>query len=123
MPITHGPPVLRVPVGRNGGVIPAPLLDWPNGQVINVGTGSGQSTVYAGPTQMTGNSTLWEVCATTNAWYTVGRGPTAGKNTAGSHYLPAGQLRYVYIPSGEVIAFTQDTAAGIASIVPALLST
>ena len=108
-------PQVRTAVAFGNQSVPTPVVDWPNGLMVTVGGTTASSGVID-----SGFDRLVELCSTTNAWYTVAASPTAQIHVAGSHFIPAGQLRYVYVPAAMQIALIQDTAGGFASILPAL---
>lgn len=108
-------PQVRTAVAFGNQSVPTPALDWNNGLSVTIAGSSAQSAVVDAA-----NDRLVELCCTTNSWYAVGANPTAAPHVAGSHFIPTGQLRYVYVPANAVIALIQDTAGGFASILPAL---
>ena len=123
-------PTVRIACGATPGTaVPVPLLDWPNGQVLAIGSGSGISSTYV-PSPAAGSfvnalpDTIWEICGTADAWYTIGTAPTAQAQAAGNSFLPASTLRYVYIPAGNFLAVTYNssgTASGFLAMIPAVL--
>lgn len=116
--ISQTRPNVRTAITVNGDSVPTPALDWNNGQVIVTSGSSAASSVFDA-----NNDRLVEASASAALYYTVGPSASAVKGAAGTQYMAAGSLRYIYIPKGAVVAAIQDTAAGNMMLLPALQST
>lgn len=114
--ISAARPTVRCPVGQNGVPVPCIALDFANGQEVAVGAASAASAVFDAS-----NDRVVEMCADTDTWYTVGASPTASIG-AGSQFLPAGTVRYVYVGAGNAIAVIQASAAGHCGMIPSLVA-
>ena len=114
MPIRRYPP-LHTPTGSSPAPVPVVQLDWGNAQVQSLGSGSVGFSIYS-PLE----DTIFEMCSSVAAWYTVGKAPTAAIGAVGSHLLPANTVRYVYVAGAQNVAAI-STSSGPMSIVPALV--
>lgn len=113
-------PPLHTPKGSQQIDMPWPRLDWGNGQVITLGSSSGQSKVYPF------GDTVFQLSTTQSCWYAVVTALTsnvAQSGTAGSQFLPSGiEPVYAYVPAGFVIAALTTAASGTLAMVPALVT-
>ena len=110
-------PRVRCAITISNDPVPVPALDWANGQLVAASGTSAQSAVVDAS-----NDRLVEMSTSSAIYYTLGTNPTAAKS-AGSTYLAAGAMRYVYVPLNNKIAVLQDSAGGNVTIIPALILT
>jgi len=97
--------------------VPVIALDWANGQVVAIAGTSAASAIFDAT-----NDRIVEACSSTDCWITIAASPTAAV-AAGSTFLAAGSLRYIYVPANGKVAAIQSTAAGSIALIPALIAT
>lgn len=109
-------PPLHTPKGSQQTDMPWPQLDWGNGEVMTLGSSSGQMDIYPA------GETVWQITTTQSCWYTIGLNPTAQSGQDGSTFLPSGiEPVYVYVPTGQQLAALTTAASGSFIGIPALV--
>lgn len=112
-------PQIRTARGGDNPTPFGPALDWANGQNVAVGGASVVSAAFDA-----NNDRIVMVGVTSTTWLTVGTvaAATAAKGGAGSIPIGVGAPVPIYVPAGLAIAVIQDSAAGNAAMVPALMT-